>query len=137
MVTGGFRTRAIMEDALASGTTDVIGLGRPLCTDPDTPRDLMEGRIEAAASHENHLHLASKGLFSPASPLMPLKVINVIGGQAWYYQQIFHLADGEPVDLKLGVLGAFRAYLADEMRTAFKVRQARRRSSPGPTPVGA
>lgn len=130
MVTGGFRTRAVMEDALASGSTDVIGLGRPLCTDPDTPRDLMEGRIEAAVSHENRLHLASQGLFSPASPLMPLKVINVIGGQAWYYQQIFHLADGEPVDLKLGLLGAVRAYFADELRTAFKVRQARKRSSP-------
>jgi len=39
---------------------------------------------------------------------MPLKVINVIGGQAWYYQQIFQLADSKPLKLKLGVLGHSR-----------------------------
>ncbi|MDO7636609.1 MAG: NADH:flavin oxidoreductase/NADH oxidase family protein, partial [Porticoccaceae bacterium] len=31
MVTGGFRQRAAMEQALASGSADLIGLGRPMC----------------------------------------------------------------------------------------------------------
>jgi len=38
--------------------------------------------------------LTDKGIFSPASPVLPLKLINVLGAQAWYYQQIFRLADG-------------------------------------------
>ncbi len=35
MVTGGFRSRAGMEAALASGDTNLIGLARPFCLDPD------------------------------------------------------------------------------------------------------
>lgn len=36
-VTGGFRSVAAMEDALASGATDFVGLGRALTLDPDLP----------------------------------------------------------------------------------------------------
>ncbi|KAA8983561.1 NADH:flavin oxidoreductase/NADH oxidase family protein [Halospina sp. K52047b] len=124
MVTGGFRTRSLMEEALASGELDVIGLGRPLCTDPDTPKELIGKRIDQAVNHEARLRLANTGWFSPASPLMPLKMINVLGAQAWYYQQIFHLADGEPVDLNLSVLGAFARYFGDELSTAFWLRRS-------------
>lgn len=131
MVTGGFRTRTVMEEALASGNTDVIGLGRPLCTNPETPKALMDGAIEKTVSYEQDLRLARKGLFSPASPLMPLKVINVIGGQAWYYQQIFHLADGRAPDLDLGILRAFGSYFADEIATARRVRKAERNRESG------
>jgi len=69
-----------MEEAVVSGETDVIGLGRPLCTDPDTPRDLLEGRIDKTVCHEDHVKLAQRGFFSPASPLIPVKIINVLGG---------------------------------------------------------
>ncbi|TVP54175.1 MAG: NADH:flavin oxidoreductase/NADH oxidase family protein [Halomonadaceae bacterium] len=127
MVTGGFRTRKAMEEALASGNANVIGLGRPLCTDPDTPKDLITGGIEQAVTHEHNLHLAKKGLFSPASPLTPLKVINVLGGQAWYYQQIFALADGRPVNTRLGVMRAFSAYFVDELSSAIRLKKAARR----------
>lgn len=131
MVTGGFRTRAAMQEALAEGNAAVIGLARPLCTDPDTPRDLISGRITETVRHERQLHLAKRGLFSPASPLMPLKVINVIGSQAWYYQQIFRLADGEEADLKLGVLGAFTAYFRDELATAWRLKRAEKQRRHG------
>jgi len=126
MVTGGFRTRAFMEEAVANGETDVIGLGRPLCTDPDTPKDLLEGRIDKTVCHEDHIKLAQRGFFSPASPLMPLKVINVLGGQAWYYQQIFRLADDGKADPDLGIFKAIGAYLKDEMGQARRVKKVRR-----------
>lgn len=125
MVTGGFRTREIMEEAVAAGHTDVIGLARPLCTDPETPKDLLAGRINTTVRHEDNLHLARRGLLSPASPLLPLKVVNVLGGQAWYYQQIFRLADGLPPNLKLGIPRAFSAYFFDELKTALWVKKAR------------
>ncbi len=38
ILTGGFRTRAAMEDALAAGEADMIGLSRPLICEPDLPR---------------------------------------------------------------------------------------------------
>jgi 2,4-dienoyl-CoA reductase-like NADH-dependent reductase (Old Yellow Enzyme family) len=126
MVTGGFRTRDFMEEVVASGETDVIGLGRPLCTDPDTPKDLIEGRTDKTVCHEDHVKLAQRGFFSPVSPLVPLKIINVLGGQAWYYQQIFRLADDKAVDPELGILKAVLAFVKDELSRSRAVKKARR-----------
>lgn len=48
MVTGGFRSRAVMEQALASRALDVVGLARPFTHNPDLGRDLTQGRIVRA-----------------------------------------------------------------------------------------
>lgn len=126
MVTGGFRSRESMEEALNDGVCDVIGLGRPLCTHPDTPKQLMNGKIDRAASFEHMLKLAEQGIFSPVSPLLPLKLINVLGAQAWYYQQIFRLADGLEAKPSMSLIGALFKYLFNEWTTAFKVRRSSR-----------
>lgn len=115
MVTGGFRTRAGMEAALAAGDTDVIGIARPLCTDPDAPRRLLAREIDALPTHEQRLHLAPRGQLSPASPWLLAKMVNVLGAQGWYYRQIEHLADDEAPDLRLGVVGAFAAYWSRDL----------------------
>lgn len=126
MVTGGFRSREAMEEALSDGVCDVIGLGRPLCTHPDTPKQLINGKIDRAASFENMLKLTDKGIFSPVSPVLPLKLINVLGAQAWYYQQIFRLADGLEAKPSMSLIGAFFKYLFNEWTTAFKVKRSSR-----------
>ncbi|KAJ3336174.1 hypothetical protein HDU93_003489 [Gonapodya sp. JEL0774] len=41
MITGGFRTRSAMGEALRQGEADLIGLGRPLCLHPDFPSQLL------------------------------------------------------------------------------------------------
>ncbi|VTO88035.1 unnamed protein product [Fusarium graminearum] len=41
MVTGGFRTRAGMEEALSEGACDLIGLGRPAIVNPFLPANLI------------------------------------------------------------------------------------------------
>ena len=43
MVTGGFRTAAGMAAALESGACDLVGLGRPLCVEPDLVNDILAG----------------------------------------------------------------------------------------------
>lgn len=43
MVTGGFRTVAGMNDAVASGAVDVVGLARLLAIEPDAPKRLLAG----------------------------------------------------------------------------------------------
>lgn len=48
MVTGGFRSAAAMEAALADGGLDLIGLGRPLILEPDLCRRLLDGTSTAA-----------------------------------------------------------------------------------------
>jgi len=125
MVTGGFRTRAGMEQALSEGSTDVIGLGRPLCGEPDLPKRLLARHNDELPRYERQLKLGS-GIFAPNSPVFFLKLVNVLGAQGWYYLQIFRLADGLSPDLRLGLFTAFCRYLMDEYRRAWAVRRAAR-----------
>lgn len=41
MVTGGFRTRQGMADAISSGACDIVGLARPAAGSPRLPRELF------------------------------------------------------------------------------------------------
>ncbi|MDL0433550.1 hypothetical protein QPM17_20605 [Marinobacter sp. TBZ242] len=49
----------------------------------------------------------------------------MLGGQAWYYQQIIRLAGDEEADPDLGILKAVGAYVKDELSRAFLTRRAR------------
>jgi 2,4-dienoyl-CoA reductase-like NADH-dependent reductase (Old Yellow Enzyme family) len=51
MLTGGFRSRAMMEEALLEGV-DLVGLARPLAFDPGLPKKLLSGELERAATPE-------------------------------------------------------------------------------------
>ncbi len=125
-ITGGFRTREGMAEALDAGDCDVIGLGRPLVTEPDLPRRLLAGASGGAVRHEDRLPLATRGWRSPTSRFLAMRVVNVLGAQGWYYQQIFRLAERGRPELELGLLRAAAAYLADEYTKAWQVRRARR-----------
>jgi 2,4-dienoyl-CoA reductase-like NADH-dependent reductase (Old Yellow Enzyme family) len=47
ILTGGLRSLAVMEDVLAAGDADLLGLGRPLLRQPDLPRLLAGGAAGA------------------------------------------------------------------------------------------
>jgi phosphoribosylformimino-5-aminoimidazole carboxamide ribonucleotide (ProFAR) isomerase len=123
MVTGGFRSREGMEAALASGALDVIGLARPFCTHPQCARELLERRIDRLPAFEHGLRMAARGWRSPASPLLLMKMINVLGAQGWYYQQMDRLARGRPVDLQRGMLRSFLRYWWDDLGRAIRLRR--------------
>ena len=125
MVTGGFRTRAAMEAALGSGDCDMIGIGRPLCCQPDFPRRLLSREIDGIERIEDRLKLAQHGWRSPSSPLVAAKMLNAFGAQAWYYCQLFRLADGQPVDRDRGMLSSLVEYLRDELSRGAGVKSAR------------
>lgn len=123
MVTGGFRSRSGMEAALASGDTDMIGIARPFCTHPDVARRLLAGEIDALPAFEHRLHLRPRGRLSPTSPWLAAKMVNVLGAQGWYYQQMDRLAAGREADLGRGVLRSFARYWWNDLGQAARLRR--------------
>jgi len=108
MVTGGFRTAAAMNDALAAGEADLIGIGRPLCVDTSAPARLLSGEIDTLDTWEKRLRIGP-GLLGPHSPIKIVKALNGFGAMGWYYEQLRRLGAGGDADTKLGVLSAFLA----------------------------
>jgi len=109
MVTGGFRSREAMDEVIAGGEVDMIGLGRPLCWDPDFPKKILEGDIDHAEAIEKTLRLGP-GFLGPNSPIKFIKMINGFGTQSWYYEQIYRMADGLEPDLSMKMGQTFRRY---------------------------
>jgi len=116
-VTGGFRSRQTMEQALANDEVDVIGLARPLCTEPDLPRRLIDGSAEEAVRWEEKIGIG-KGRFGPDSSIFLFKALNAFSAIAWYYRQIVAMADGESLRLDLHPLRALFEHQTSEIRIA-------------------
>lgn len=121
MVTGGFRSRLTMTEALANEELEVIGLARPLCGDPVIARYLIGGQVDYAPAYEQDLKLGT-GLLGPASPIPLFKVINVQGEVAWFYHQMLQLAQLKSPERGLTVLPAFLKHMAREYFIGFRRR---------------
>jgi 2,4-dienoyl-CoA reductase-like NADH-dependent reductase (Old Yellow Enzyme family) len=96
MVTGGFRSRAVMEQALVEGAVDVIGLARPLALEPDLPRRLLDGTAERST-------VTTKDVF--------VKSLSVVADGAWSWMQIRRMAHGEAPDPGLSTWTSLLYYL--------------------------
>ena len=81
MLSGGFRSRTAMIDAVESGAADVIGLARPIAVEPDFPRRILDGTTEVS-------------LATP--PKVGNKNIDDLLSGAWYQEQIARLGRGKP-----------------------------------------
>ena len=106
MITGGFRSREVMEQALATGEVDMVGLARPFCTQPDLPKLLIAKSVDDVDFYENDLVLG-KGIWGNNSPLGLIKAINNVGAVGFYYWQIIQQATGKPIDTSLKVFKSF------------------------------
>jgi 2,4-dienoyl-CoA reductase-like NADH-dependent reductase (Old Yellow Enzyme family) len=108
MVTGGFRTKEGIEDALQSNVCQMVGIGRPLCADPYCIKKMIAGEIEILPSFEKTLSLGPS-ILSPSSPFTIIKVINAFGAMAWFYQQIKNMAKGLMPNHEQKLFNALRA----------------------------
>ncbi|MDO7869528.1 NADH:flavin oxidoreductase/NADH oxidase family protein [Nocardioides jiangxiensis] len=92
MVTGGFRTKEGMDEAIATGAVDVIGLGRPLAVDPDFPRLLLSGQRSEVAGME------------PRS--IGIRKLDAMAEVVWYTTQLWRMGRGkEPAVTKPSAVG--------------------------------
>ncbi|MDB2670120.1 NADH:flavin oxidoreductase, partial [Porticoccaceae bacterium] len=105
-----FRQRAAMEQALQSGSADVIGLGRPMCVMTDAPNQLING-LDELPRYEDSLSLFPKWL----AWLGNLKILKAVAGfavQYWYYGQIDAIGRTGSANSKLTVFQATKQTMA-------------------------
>lgn len=119
MVTGGFRTRKGMVAALEGGHTDMIGLARPFCVEPDFPKALIAGTLEQLPIHEDQLTLG-KGYWGGNSPSTTIRSLNGFAQAGWYYHQIERLGAGKSPRMALSPLRALLAYLSKDFLRALR-----------------
>ena len=114
MVTGGFRQRAAMEQAIESGTADVIGLGRPMCVMTDAPNQLLNG-LDELPRYENSLSLFPNWL-AWLGNLKILKAVAAFAVQYWFYGQIDSIGRTGSADPKLTVFEATKKTMAAQKK---------------------
>ena len=120
MVTGGFRTLAGMNNALASGATDVIGLARPFCTDPEVANKLLAGSPDRIDAWELSLKLSPDAPVedSPPGTRAQVETFGVLG---WFCLQNIFLGRGLEPDTSMSVWEAFNRYGENEAQTVARL----------------
>lgn len=104
MVTGGFRKKEVMQQALDSGGADLIGLGRPMCVMTDAPNQLLAG-LEELPRYEGQLALFP-GWLAFLGRTRALKALATFAVQYWYYAQIDRIGRTGKADPQLSVFQA-------------------------------
>ena len=93
MLTGGFRTSEVMNDAIASGACDMIGLARSIAVNPEFPNELLTGK-----SVESSVKQLTTG-FKFLDNIVPLEIV-------WYAEQLKMMGRGEDPQPNMSVLKA-------------------------------
>lgn len=106
MLTGGFRTVSLMEEALADDHLDIIGLGRPFCLYPHIANDIIHNGLTKIKT---------------PTPVTGIKAIDAAGGLdvIWYALQIKLIGEGKGPDPYLSGMTAFRKNLWVTLQKAF------------------
>lgn len=121
MVSGGFRSRQAMENAIQSGDCDLIGLGRPLCTHTDFPAKLLNGEVDEAPRFEDSVKLG-EGYWGLHSPNNLIRTLNTMGQQGFYYVNLLRMGAGLEPDLNMRPLTAMMKNLANEMSSGRRIK---------------
>jgi tRNA-dihydrouridine synthase len=98
-LTGGFRTRSSMEKALESGEVDVIGIGRPLCYDPDYCNQLLSGQIDRISSPAETFSFKAEE--AKDMDEIELRWAEVAVAGAYHFNQIRRLASGQETEREI------------------------------------
>ena len=82
LLTGGFRSVAVMDKALEEGNLDVVGLARPFCLYPNLANQIFDGSVAR---------------FEAPIPSIGIKFLDQLGGVElpWYELQIQRLGKGK------------------------------------------
>jgi len=116
MVTGGWRTRSAMEMALSNNECALFGLGRPLCGQPYSPGQLLNGETDALPRYEDTVRVGNfftRWIFDLQFKLFA--ILKMVSLQSWFYRNIMSIAETGYGNEKLG---AFRSLIANQRHEA-------------------
>ncbi|WP_280269292.1 nitroreductase family deazaflavin-dependent oxidoreductase [Nocardia wallacei] len=88
-VTGGFRSRSAMDDAVGSGACELVGIGRPAAVIPSAAGDLIAGRTDALRPP-----VISLGLRGRLAANRGLKAFDGALDLQWHTDQLHRLGAG-------------------------------------------
>ena len=117
-VTGGFRSRTAMEDALEAGDCDLVGIARPTVTATDAAASILEGRTTTLTTHE-----IQAGMRRILGRLTDLKALDGFLNISWNTDQLHRLARGQEPDLDRGALRTAVAMVRRNGRVSFTPRR--------------
>lgn len=117
-VTGGFRTRAGMENALIDGDCDIVGIARPTVTTTDAADAILSGRERTLRTHE--IAVGMRGL---VGRLADLKTLDGALNLSWNTDQMHRMARGLQPDLRRGALRTAVAMVRRNGRISYKPRR--------------
>jgi hypothetical protein len=113
-VTGGFRSRTGMEEAVSTGECDVIGLGRPTATTTDAATAILTGRTDTLKVHQ-----IRAGMRSVLGRFVDLKSLDGILELSWHADQLHRVGAGLAPDLNRGRIATTVAMVRRNGTTSF------------------
>jgi 2,4-dienoyl-CoA reductase-like NADH-dependent reductase (Old Yellow Enzyme family) len=114
-VTGGFRSRNAMSEAVTAGECDVVGMGRPAVTTPDAADVILSGRADSVVAHQQHY-----GMRRLLGKIADLKTLDGVLELGWHADQMHRLGAGLEPDLARGQLATTMSMLRRNGRTSLR-----------------
>jgi len=108
MLTGGFRTIDVMDNAIAQGNVDVIGLARPFALYPQLPQQIFDNKIQ---------HFETPNCKTGISFIDKTGALDL----AWYEHQIKRIGEGKKANPQLnGLIVLGSTVVKSLQKTLFK-----------------
>ncbi|KUJ06921.1 FMN-linked oxidoreductase [Mollisia scopiformis] len=115
-LSGGFRSRTGMADAILSGACDLIGLGRTAVMEPDIPKRLL---LNTELNDEEALALPHIVRGQWFSNMIPVKVVGSGLPIQFFYLNMRRLGNGLKSDPDKSIPGLVVSAIVDTVRSGF------------------
>jgi 2,4-dienoyl-CoA reductase-like NADH-dependent reductase (Old Yellow Enzyme family) len=126
MLTGGFRTRAGVDQALESGVADMVGVGRPLAVRPELAGEFLRGETDVLDRPAPRI----------TGPALVQRLSSAAANSGWHRLQMKQTSRGEPAKLELSAPFAAINYIAADAALALRSRRTRMKLAARTRPSG-
>ncbi len=124
MLTGGFRTRRGVDQALSSGVAQMVGVGRPLAVRPELAGEFLRGETD----------LLDRPAPRISGPALVKRLSGAAANSGWHRLQMKRTAEGEQANLGLSAPTAAVNYIAVDAALALRSHRSRMKLAAGVHP---